>query len=45
MEELQSTIVEWVSFIQVNSMHLSRKCEKLSELSDGILLFEFMSKV
>ncbi|OMJ74393.1 hypothetical protein SteCoe_26689 [Stentor coeruleus] len=38
--ELQSTIVEWI-----NSCQLSRKCEKISELSDGLLLFEFMSRV
>jgi hypothetical protein len=45
MEELQSTMIEWVKNIQLNSLNLSRKCEKLSDLSDGLLLYEFMSKV
>ena len=45
MEELQSTMVKWVRFTQINSCHLSRKCEKLSELADGVLLYEFMSRV
>ena len=45
MEELQSTLVEWVTTNQINNSKLSRKCEKLCELSDGILLYEFMSKV
>lgn len=45
MEELQSTLIEWVRTSKINSSKLSKKCNKLGELSDGILLFEFMSKV
>ena len=33
----------WVTFKQINSYKLSHKCQKLEDLSDGILLFELIS--
>jgi hypothetical protein len=45
MENLDIALVQWVFFKQLNENNLSRKCENLTDLSDGILLFELLGSM
>lgn len=45
MDVVKGCVVEWVSYSQINSYGLSRGCNEIEELSDGVLLFELMFKV
>ncbi|CAG9315197.1 HOOK3_1 [Blepharisma stoltei] len=39
-DQVSDSLVQWL-----NLLNLSKKCERLSDFSDGILLYELMSKV
>ena len=43
MDSLHSSIVTWVIFTKINSNDLTKKCYSLSDLNDGIILFELLS--
>ncbi|CAG9328558.1 unnamed protein product [Blepharisma stoltei] len=40
MDDISYSLIQWL-----NKMNLSHQCQKLSELSDGILLYELMAKL
>lgn len=45
MEQLESSIIEWVISIQLNFQNTKHKIQQFHELSDGVALFELMSKM
>lgn len=45
MVDLGRSLVEWVTVTQLNKNELSAKCYNLTDLTDGILLYELMGKV
>lgn len=45
MEDLQVAIVNWVIFNKLNKIKLSKNCRSFIDLTDGIILFELLSRM
>jgi hypothetical protein len=43
--DIEQSLVAWVSVIQLNANDLSRKARQLSDLADGMLIYELMGRM
>lgn len=45
MKNMESSILSWVLPIQLNCNELRYKCHTFSDLSDGVVIYELLSKM